>query len=90
MAAAAWICLLLPLASALAITLAGTRISRRVAGYVSTLTTMGAFAAAVVAFVEMWSESPSVARQHDDVVDVAQRRAVPLRPLAARRPALAS
>ena len=50
---AAWICLLLPLASALAITVAGTSISRRIAGYISTLTTMGAFAAAVVAFVEM-------------------------------------
>jgi NADH-quinone oxidoreductase subunit L len=57
MTLAAWICLLLPLASALAITLAGTRISRRVAAYVSTLTTMGAFAAAVVAFVEMWGRS---------------------------------
>jgi NADH-quinone oxidoreductase subunit L len=54
---AAWICLLLPLASALTITLGGTRISRRLAGYVSTLTTMGAFAAAVVAFVEMSGKS---------------------------------
>ena len=59
MAAASWICLLLPLASALAITLAGTAITRRVAAYVSTLTTMGAFAAAVVVFVEMLSKSPS-------------------------------
>src|SRR5256714_6313939 len=57
MKAAAWICLLLPLASAVLITLAGTRISRRVAGYVSTLSTMGAFAAAVVAFVQMLGES---------------------------------
>jgi NADH-quinone oxidoreductase subunit L len=57
MKAAAWICLLLPLASALAITLAGTRISRRVAGYISTLTTMGAFAAAVVVFAEMLGKS---------------------------------
>jgi NADH-quinone oxidoreductase subunit L len=46
--AAAWICLLLPLASTLAITAGGTAISRRVAGYVSTLTTMGAFVAALV------------------------------------------
>src|SRR4051812_10548336 len=58
MTAAAWICLLLPLASAIAITVGGTRISRRVAAYLSTLTTMGAFAAAVVAFAEMWSRSP--------------------------------
>jgi NADH-quinone oxidoreductase subunit L len=57
MNAAVWICLVLPLASALAITLAGTRISRRVAGYISTLTTMGAFAAAVVTFVHLLGES---------------------------------
>ena len=57
MKAAAWICLLLPLASAVVITLAGTRISRRLAGYISTVTTMGAFAAAVVAFVDMLGES---------------------------------
>jgi len=55
---AAWICLLLPLASALAITLGGTRISRRVAAYISTLTTMGAFAAAVVAFLALLGQSP--------------------------------
>jgi NADH-quinone oxidoreductase subunit L len=54
--AAAWTCLLLPLASALAITAAGTSISRRTAGYVSTLTTFGAFVAAVVAFADMASK----------------------------------
>jgi NADH-quinone oxidoreductase subunit L len=58
MAATAWICLLLPLASALAITFAGTRIPRNVAGYISTATTMGSFAAAVVAFAEMLGKSP--------------------------------
>ena len=58
MNAAAWTCLLLPLASAVGITLGGTRISRRAAGYVSTLTTMGAFAAAVVAFVALLGHSP--------------------------------
>jgi len=56
-AAAAWVTLALPLAAALAISFAGTAISRRVAGYVSTATTMGAFAAAVVAFAEMWGKS---------------------------------
>jgi NADH-quinone oxidoreductase subunit L len=56
--AAAWVCLLLPLASAIAITLAGTRVSRRLTGYVSTITTMGAFAAAVVAFIGLLGESP--------------------------------
>ncbi len=59
MTAAAWVCLLLPLASAIAITLAGTSISRRIAAYISTVTTMGAFAAAVVSFAEMWSRSPA-------------------------------
>jgi len=39
------------------ITLGGTRISRRLAAYVSTLTTMGAFVAAVVAFVELLGKS---------------------------------
>src|SRR3954452_19630674 len=56
MAAGAWTCLLLPLASALAITFAGTAISRRTAAYISTLTTMGAFA---VAFVDMAGKSAS-------------------------------
>src|SRR5262245_19832847 len=55
---AAWVCLLLPLASTIAITLAGTRVSRRFTAYVSTITTMGAFAAAVVAFIGLLSESP--------------------------------
>jgi len=58
MNAAAWTCLLLPLASTVLITLGGTRISRRLAAYISTLTTMGAFAAAVVAFVELLGRSP--------------------------------
>jgi NADH-quinone oxidoreductase subunit L len=59
MAAASWICLLLPLASAVAITLAGTAMPRRVAGYVSTATTMGAFVAAMVAFADMAGQSAS-------------------------------
>jgi NADH-quinone oxidoreductase subunit L len=56
MATATWICLLLPLASALAITLGGTMISRRLAGYIATATTMGSFVAAVVVFVGMLGE----------------------------------
>jgi NADH-quinone oxidoreductase subunit L len=58
MTAATWICLLLPLASATAIAVSGTALSRRAAGYVSTLTTMGSFAAAVVVFAELWSRGP--------------------------------
>ena len=53
MKVAAWICLLLPLASTLAITFAGTSISRRAAGWISTLTTFGAFVAACVSFFEL-------------------------------------
>jgi len=53
---AAWICLLLPLASTLAITACGTGISRRAAGYVSTLTTMGAFGAALTDFAYLLGE----------------------------------
>ena len=56
MIAGAWVCLLSPLAGALAITLAGGRISRRTAGWISTLTTFVAFAGALVAFVGLWGE----------------------------------
>ncbi len=52
-----WICLLLPLASALGITLAGTRLSRRGAGIVATVTTFGAFAGALVSFFTLWGRS---------------------------------
>jgi len=58
MTTAAWVCLLLPLASAAVITVCGTLIPRRAAAYISTLSTFGAFAAAAVAFAEMWSKSP--------------------------------
>jgi NADH-quinone oxidoreductase subunit L len=48
--AAAWVCLASPIAGALLITLAGTRISRRAAGYISTLSVAVSFVASVVAF----------------------------------------
>ena len=54
---AAWVCLLLPLGGAVLITLLGTGISRRTAGWISTLSCGGAFAAAVVAFAQMLSRS---------------------------------
>src|SRR5438477_192992 len=63
MKAAAWVCLLLPLASTVLITLGGTRISRRAAGYISALTTIGAFVAAAVAFFVMLGEDAH-ARTH--------------------------
>src|SRR5918999_1279225 len=50
----AWLCLLAPLGGALAITLAGQLISRRIAGYISTLTTFLAFAGALIAFFGLW------------------------------------
>src|SRR5262249_24637151 len=57
---AAWICLFLPLGAALAITLAGTRISRRAAGYLATASVALAFAAAVASFVSMLGRAPDV------------------------------
>jgi NADH-quinone oxidoreductase subunit L len=59
MIAGAWTCLLAPLAGALTITLCGTRISRRLAGWVSTITTFVAFGGALVAFVGLWARDPS-------------------------------
>ena len=63
MTAATWTCLLLPLASAIAITLAGTRISRRLAGWISTITTFGSFVAACVCFGILLGE-PTADRGH--------------------------
>ena len=54
MIAGAWVCLVAPLAGALLITLAGTRISRRTAAFLSTLSVFVAFAGAVVTFIAMW------------------------------------
>jgi len=54
-----WICLLSPLAGALAITLAGGAISRRTAGYLATLSVFVAFVGAVVAFIAMWAADPA-------------------------------
>jgi NADH-quinone oxidoreductase subunit L len=50
MIAGAWLCLIAPLAGALLITLCGTRISRRTAGWLSTLSVFVAFAGAVWSF----------------------------------------
>ena len=59
MIAAAWICLLSPLAAALLITLCGTRLSRRGAGYLATLSVAVSFVAAIVAFAGLLGDSPS-------------------------------
>jgi NADH-quinone oxidoreductase subunit L len=50
MIAGAWLCLAAPLAGAILITLAGTRISRRTAGWLSTVSVFVAFAGAVWSF----------------------------------------
>ena len=50
-----WVCLLAPLAGFLAITLLGTRITRRRAGAISTASVFVGFAGAVVAFVDAWA-----------------------------------
>jgi NADH-quinone oxidoreductase subunit L len=55
MVAGAWTCLLAPLAGALTITLCGTGISRRLAGWISTLTTFVAFGGALVALFGLWA-----------------------------------
>ena len=58
MMAGAWVCLLAPLVGALLIVLAGTRVSRRAAGWISTLSVAVAFMGAVDAFVRVLGESP--------------------------------
>jgi NADH-quinone oxidoreductase subunit L len=58
MTSAAWVCLASPLAGALLVTLAGTRISRRLAAYLSTLSVfVAAVAGAVSFFVALSHES---------------------------------
>jgi len=59
MIAGAWVCLLSPLAGAVAITLAGGRISRSTAAWISVLTTFVAFAGALVAFFGLWAADPA-------------------------------
>jgi NADH-quinone oxidoreductase subunit L len=59
----AWLCLLAPLAGTLLITLAGTRISRRGAAWLSTSSVFVAFGGAVWSFAALWSE-PHDERSH--------------------------
>ena len=53
-----WVCLLAPLAGFLAITLAGTRITRSQAGWISTGSVFVGFAGALVALVDAWGRDP--------------------------------
>jgi NADH-quinone oxidoreductase subunit L len=56
--AAAWICLLMPLGAALAITVAGNRITRRGAGYLASASVGISFVATLVTFALLWGDSP--------------------------------
>jgi NADH-quinone oxidoreductase subunit L len=60
---AAWICLLSPLGAAALITLAGGRISRRVAGYLATLSVLISFVTALITFFLLIDE-PAEERSH--------------------------
>jgi len=55
---AAWICLFAPLGAAIAITLAGNRLSRRAAGYLATTSVLVSFVAAVVSFAFLLGDPP--------------------------------
>jgi len=55
----AWICLLSPLAAACLITLGGTRLSRRTAGYLSTASCFVAFGGALAAFIGLLGRDAS-------------------------------
>ena len=58
MIAAAWVCLLAPLGAAVAITLGGTRWSRRAAGYLATASVATSFVASAVAFFSILGDPP--------------------------------
>jgi NADH-quinone oxidoreductase subunit L len=58
MIATAWICLLSPLAASVLITLGGTRITRRQAGYLATLSVLVSFAAALITFFRLLDDPP--------------------------------
>jgi NADH-quinone oxidoreductase subunit L len=58
MIAAAWVCLLAPLGAAVAITLGGTKLSRRGAGYLATLSVAISFVASAFAFFSILGDPP--------------------------------
>ena len=63
MTLAAWICLFSPLAAAVLITLGGTRITRRQAGYLATLSVLVSFVAALVTLFRILDD-PAEDRSH--------------------------
>jgi NADH-quinone oxidoreductase subunit L len=56
--AAAWTCLLAPLGAALAITLAGNRLTRRGAGYLASASVAISFIATLITFGLLWGDAP--------------------------------
>ena len=62
MITAAWVCLFSPLATAVLITLGGSRMSRRASGYISTLSVAVSFVAAAIAFFSILATRPKSAR----------------------------
>ena len=58
MTVGAWLCLLAPLAGAVAITLLGTSISRRTAAWISTVSVFTAFGGAVASLVGLLGRVP--------------------------------
>ena len=80
MIAAAWICLVSPLAAALLITLGGMRIPRRATGWIATVSTTVSFTAALVALIGLLGEDGPTAVSPVDGVDVARRGQLPRRP----------
>ncbi len=85
--AAAWVCLLSPLAAALAITSAGRALPRRAAGWIATASTSVSFVAARRRVPEASVRGPGPAPSPVDGLDVARRRRPPRRPDDPRRPA---
>jgi NADH-quinone oxidoreductase subunit L len=67
MIVASWITLLAPLGAAVLITLGGTWITRRQAGYLATLSVLVSFVAALVAFFQLLNEHPEE-RSHTSVL----------------------
>jgi NADH-quinone oxidoreductase subunit L len=63
----AWLCLLSPLAAAGLITLGGNRISRRLAGYVATLSCLIALGGALASFIALLGNDP----EHRSVLSTA-------------------
>ena len=88
MIAAAWVCLLAPLAAAVAITLGGNRLSRRAAGYIATLSVAVSSSPQRSRSSQCSGERAGAALAALDRLDLALGRQLRRRPERPRRPAL--